>query len=244
MIRGFFNGQLIVIAARPGKGKSTLAWQFAQKINDGALFFSLEMGRDELYAKSISAVTDIEVDKIESKKMDSVEFAKLMKAHEGFTESMRLVLYDKPKSKSNIINTIRKEHKQRNIRVVFIDYLQLIAGGKGNNPNERIQNITMALKNLARELRIPIVLLSQLNREVEKSKRFPVLSDLRDSGAIEQDADLVLFLHEDDDTYLIISKGRKVNTGKVTDGNGTSLIYFNKKYSRFEDRTEEEQGQF
>ncbi len=239
-IRGFFNGQLIIIAARPGVGKSTLAWQIAQNINEGVLFLSKEMGRSEMYAKSLSAKSVVPVDQIESKEMNSEERKRVMETHLKLQESMKVILYDKPMSISKTKNIIKKE-VQRGAKIVFIDYLQLITGGRGNNANERIQGITQGLKNLARELNIPIVLLSQLNREVEKSKRFPILSDLRDSGAIEQDADVVIFIHEqkdenafeDSETFVIISKGRKIKTGKLIDNMERSVIMFNKKYSKF-----------
>ncbi len=239
-IRGFFNGQLIIIAARPGVGKSTLAWQIAQNINEGVLFLSKEMGRSEMYAKSLSAKSVVPVDQIESKEMNVEERKRVMETHLKLQESMKVILYDKPMSISKTKNIIKKE-VQRGAKIVFIDYLQLITGGRGNNANERIQGITQGLKNLARELNIPIVLLSQLNREVEKSKRFPILSDLRDSGAIEQDADVVIFIHEqkdenafeDSETFVIISKGRKIKTGKLIDNMERSVIMFNKKYSKF-----------
>jgi replicative DNA helicase len=233
-ITGFFDGQLIVIAARPGVGKSTLAWQIAQNINEGVVFFSLEMGRAELYAKSLSMKANVPVYKIESQNLKQDEIARVTRAHLEYKKKMKLVLYDKDENIIKIKSLIKQEVK-KGARVIFIDYLQLITGGRGNNTNERIQNITQGLKNLSRTLDIPIILLSQLNREVEKHERFPVKSDLRDSGAIEQDADVIVFIHEKaEETFLLVAKNRKGPTGKIIDEDDKSKFDFQKTFSKFE----------
>jgi replicative DNA helicase len=226
---GLFNGQLVVIAAPPGCGKTTLAFQIACNI-ENSLFISLEMKRNELYAKLLSRYSGVNSMKIEGKTLADDDVIKLLKAKDDIKKEINITVYDFPLPFLKIMSTIRKHHKQKKINVVVIDYLQLIEGLSGENREEKISKLTRSLKLLAGELNIPIICLSQLTKDVLKEGRAPTLGDLRGSGAIGQDADVVIFLYEDknNNNAILIGKGRKGPTGKL------SGIYFNKNYSRFE----------
>ncbi len=226
---GLRDGQLIIIAGRPGMGKSTLALQIAKNIKHGPVFFSLEMDKDELYLKMLSNQSQVDSNKIEQKKMSDEEMKRVMLAHELYC-SYDMVMIDKIFTLSAIRNKIRLLVKSNKCDIVFIDYLQLMAGGTGDTKDQKIGSITRTLKLLAKELDIPIVLLSQLSRDLERNNRQPVLSDLRESGNIEQDADVVIFAHEKDEKcLLIIAKNRKGRTGSI------ESVVFEKEFSRFRD---------
>lgn len=226
IIRGFFNTQLIVIAARPGKGKSSLALQIAENLKDNALYFSLEMNRRELYARILSRYSEVESWKIMAKKLNDDEMKRIMGVHAKISPETKIKVFDKISDVNLIINEIKKSARKGKLKSVFIDYLQLIKGAKGENQNLKIGYITGKLKNLSMELEIPIILLSQLSRGNEKESREPQLSDLRESGNIEQDADVVIFIHEGE---FIIAKNRNGKTGKFS-------IDFEKQFFRFESK--------
>lgn len=226
IIRGLFNTQLIIIAARPGKGKSSLALQIAENIKDNVLYFSLEMNRREMYARILSRYSEVESWKIMAKKLNDDEMKRVMGAHSKISPGIKIKLFDKISDINLIINEIKRSARKGKLKASFIDYLQLMKGSKGENQNLRIGNITGQLKNLAMELETPIVLLSQLSRGNEKESREPQLSDLRESGNIEQDADVVIFIH---DGEFIIAKNRNGKTGKFS-------IDFEKQFFRFESK--------
>jgi replicative DNA helicase len=227
-ILGMFKGQLIVFAAPPGMGKTTLAWQIACNVPD-SIFISLEMKRQELYAKLLSRYTDISTLRIEGKQCTDDEVLKLLKAKEKIKKEIRLTLFDSDLGYFKMINTVKKLAKQKNVSMVAIDYLQLIEGAPGENHENRISTVTRTCKKLAFNLNIPVVLLSQLTKDVLKEGREPTLGDLRGSGAIGQDADSVVFLYEKDaDHYLTIGKLRKGRIGRVAN------LKFNKASSRFD----------
>jgi len=229
-MRGFFRGQLITVAARPGIGKTTLMLNIAKKVSKNTgrvVFISMEMLFEELYSKLLSSESDVENWKIETLKMDNEERARVNLANRELLK-LPIDIYNESNF-SSISSIIRKYNGSA--KLIIIDYLQLIKGSKGENQNLRIGNITTELKQLALKTRTPIVELSQLNREIEKTKRKPQLSDLRDSGSIEQDSDVVIFLHEEEfDFSVIVAKNRKGPTGEI-DG-----MMFEKEYSRFTER--------
>lgn len=231
-INGFFNGQLIVIAGRPKKGKTTLAIQIMKNIQTGILFFSLEMKRTEIYSKILSGDTSIESWKIEAQKLTTDEKERVIAAHFEAKKKYRFKIYDTDININKIISILKKERQR--YRIVFIDYLQLIPGAKGENQNLKISNITRDLKLMAHTLNVPIVVISQLNREVSKEDRRPELSDLRDSGSIEQNADIILFTHEKKDKthQIIVGGNRKGSDGEV------GGIQFVKEFSRFDDEVD------
>jgi replicative DNA helicase len=229
MITGLFNGQLIVLAARPKKGKSCLALQLASNIGNTE-YYSLEMKRTELYARLLASLASVESWKIEANKLEPEEKKRVEEAHASIGKKVKIKIYDKIFSFQYLVSTIKRNCEKEKPKAIFIDYLQLIRGAKGENQNIRISNITVTFKQLAMRYEIPIVLLSQLSRDSEKEGREPILSDLRDSGAIEQDADVIIFIHEnkEKETSLIVAGNRKGRAGKIKG------IKFNKPYLRFE----------
>jgi replicative DNA helicase len=224
---GLFGGQLVVIAARPKKGKSALALQIIY--NTGGLMFTLEMMKREIYSRLLSMEASVEAWRIESGQMGIADAAAVENARDLVKNKARMTVYDNVNEAAKIFGIIRRACEKEKLRLIVIDYLQLIRGARGDNQNLRIASITGALKGKALQYNIPIVLLSQLSRDSEKQNRAPMLSDLRDSGAIEQDADVVLFIHEEADGHqIIVGANRKGRTGKVR-------IKFMKPYTRFEE---------
>lgn len=227
---GLYAGQLVIIAARPGVGKTSLALQMAANLSGNVLFFSLEMSRTELLARRLSGLAAVEAWRIETGKVNDEEARRVLAAQDAIRQTEGdLVIIDRLSDINGILNTARRFIRRDGISAMFIDYLTLMTGGRGETQNLRISDITRRLKSFATENNITIILLSQLNRAIEYHAREPILSDLRDSGAIEQDADVVIFIHEDENgTHLIFAKNRKGRTGK-------KQIEFEKRYTRFKE---------
>ena len=213
---GFYPNQLITIAARPWIWKTMIALNFIAnqlQVWHKVAFFSLEMSTKEIYQRLYARFWELEVNKIKwSSKMYPWDDNKLNKAMEIVDEfENNLVLFDDKHWLGEIVNQIRLLHSKGMLDIVYIDYVGLIEV-KAENRNLEISKITRVLKMLAMQLKIPIVILAQLSRAVEK--RFwgdePILSDLRDSGSIEQDSDVVLMLHREDDKCLkvLVRKNR------------------------------------
>lgn len=196
---GFRGGHLIVMAARPGQGKTALALDIAKNIskdkNDVA-FFSLEMQDIELADRLLLAESGIDPERYKSGTLDADELQMIYDAKDRLYD-YSFYVDDKPLCSLSYIRTTAKVLKRKGkLKMIVIDYLQLAdVRSKGMSREQEISNATRTLKALAKELDVPIILLSQLNREVEKrGDKMPQLSDLRESGAIEQDADIVVFL--------------------------------------------------
>lgn len=213
---GFYPNQLITIAARPWIWKTMIALNFIAnqlQVWHKVAFFSLEMSTKEIYQRLYARFWELEVNKIKwSSKMYPWDDNKLNKAMEIVEEfENNLVLFDDKHWLWEIVNQIRLLHSKGMLDIVYIDYVGLIEV-KAENRNLEISKITRVLKMLAMQLKIPIVILAQLSRAVEK--RFwgdePILSDLRDSGSIEQDSDVVLMLHREDEKCLkvLVRKNR------------------------------------
>ena len=200
---GWQRSDLIVLAARPGMGKTafvlTMARNMAVKYNKPIAFFSLEMSAIQLITRLISSESRIPNDKLKSGKLDGYEWQQLLDKITPLTEA-KMMIDDTPGlSVFELRAKARRFKQQYDIQCIIIDYLQLMTAGgdaKGNREQE-ISTISRSLKNLAKELDIPIIALSQLNRGVEtrSGTKRPALADLRESGAIEQDADMVLFIY-------------------------------------------------
>ena len=228
----FYDGQLITLAARPGQGKSTLALQFADDMDERVLYISLEMKAEHMYARLLSRHARVEVHKIKAASVNPDEMGRMLKAHQNMSDAGKIVFYDKAFTIAKIANIIRRECERDKPRAVFIDYLQLITGGEGDNLVSRIGYITRTLKLLAMQYGIPIFILSQLNRKLEETTREPNLSDLRDSGRIEEDSDVVIFLHANKENPEEV----KFIVGKNRDGDiGFKTIHFNRRYTFFQD---------
>lgn len=243
---GFQKGDLIIVGARPAMGKTTFAQNLAYNIasinKKGVLFFSLEMGSNEIIDRMISDVSGIDNWKMRTGNLSDEEFQKMGDAMDEMDD---LPIYIDDTSSMTIMelrNKARRAMHDHDIGIVIIDYLQLLQGSdryKGNRVQE-VTEISRGLKILARELKIPVVALAQLSRSVTgRDDPRPVLSDLRESGSIEQDADLVMFLHrpdyyrQNDDNYeethiteLLISKHRHGPIGKIE-------LYFHPELLRF-----------
>jgi replicative DNA helicase len=194
---GFQPAELIIIGARPGMGKTAIALSIAANISfrqsRPAAFFSLEMSMRSLMLRLLSAETGIDSYKLRTGFFKSEDFDSIMSAGELMHDAP-LYIVDMPYMKMLDIQAMARMLKiQENVEIIFIDYIGLIASDDNQSPRYQIiSDISRALKGLARELNIPIVVLSQLRREADKNK--PGLADIRESGSIEQDADMVMFL--------------------------------------------------
>ncbi|AAZ98021.1 DnaB helicase [Thiobacillus denitrificans ATCC 25259] len=239
---GLQPGDLVIVAGRPSMGKTTLAVNIAENVAaDGgvALVFSLEMGARQLVERSVCRFGGISTTAVRNGDMRQEDFERLLVAHKRL-QGKRLVIDDTPStSPARMRAKARKvKHRYGRLDLVVIDYLQLMAGD-GNTRSEQLGGLTRALKLMARELGAPVVLLSQLNRGLEqRTDKRPVLSDLRESGAIEQDADVVLMVHRPDyydadspHTGLAEVLIRKQRMGPL----GTVTLCFEGEFSRFHD---------
>ena len=252
---GFQKGDLIVIGARPAMGKTTFAqnltYNIASMNNKGVLFFSMEMAANEIVDRMISDVSGVDNWKMRTGNLTDEEFSRI---NDAMGEMDELPIYIDDTSSMTILdlrNKARRAMHDHNIGIVVVDYLQLIQGSDryAGNRVQEVTEISRGLKILARELEIPVVALAQLSRSVTgRDDPRPVLSDLRESGSIEQDADLVMFLHrpdyyrQNDDNYeethiteLLVAKHRHGAVGKIE-------LYFHPELLRFMslDKTREE----
>lgn len=249
---GWQKSDLIIIAARPAMGKTAFALSMAKNISVTQripmAFFSLEMSNDQLVKRMISNVCELEADKLRSGLLEPYEWAQL--------DSKISVLYDAPlyvddTSSLSIFELRTKARRlvaEHGVKIIMIDYLQLMtaSGIKFGSRQEEVSHISRGLKSLAKELNIPIIALSQLNRGVEKREgdegKRPQLSDLRESGAIEQDADMVCFIHRPE-YYKIYEapdggqdyRGKaEIIIGKHRNGEvGIVLLRFKAQFTRF-----------
>lgn len=227
---GIWPGQLVLIAARPGQGKSALALNIAENFADRTelvLFVSLEMGRRELLIRSLARESKIDGKRLQTGLIEDNQTDKLRAAIttiEG--RGPKLLVEDTSSLTLPELRAVASRLKrQADLKLIVVDYLQLMQGA-GETRSEQVGSLSRGLKMLARQLDIPIIALSQMNRAIEtRNEKRPVLSDLRDSGSLEQDSDVVLFLH-DDASYdpgkeadgsieLIVAKNRKGETGGV-----------------------------
>lgn len=201
---GLRPGQLVIVAGRPAMGKTACALGLAESAaKNGAptLFYSLEMPGEELANRALSRASGLSMDKIlDGKKMESEEdFARLTDGTLKVSELNLLVDEQPGLSLAEIRGKARNIKRRHGLGLIVIDYLGLMADGDGNTRNEKVGANSRGLKALAKQLEVPVVLLAQLNRKLEeRHEKRPMLSDLRDSGEIEQDADIVLFLYRDE----------------------------------------------
>ena len=201
---GFQPSDLILVAARPSMGKTAFVLNIAQYMafrNDvTAAIFSLEMSKEQLVNRLLALESKVDSQNIRTGNLEDEEWAKLIEGANIIGNS-HLIIDDKPGiSISELRSKCRKYKMEHNLGIIFIDYLQLMTGsGRSESRQQEISEISRSLKALARELNVPVVALSQLSRAVEqRPDHRPMLSDLRESGAIEQDADVVMFIYRDD----------------------------------------------
>lgn len=205
--RGWQPTDLIILAARPGQGKTALSLTEALNAASSGSpvqFFSLEMSKVQLTQRMLASVSTVHLEKIRNGEVNEEEQKKILNAS---TLISKMPIYIDDRSGLNISQIAARAKKakmQKGIKLIIVDYLQLIqAAIKTKNRNEQISEITGGLKNLAKSLDVPIIALSQLSRDIESRKgtdKRPKLSDLRDGGSIEQDADMVMFIHHERDT--------------------------------------------
>jgi replicative DNA helicase len=247
---GFQPAELIIIGARPGMGKTAIALSMAANISirqsRAAAFFSLEMSEQSLMIRLLSAEAGIDSHKLRTGFFPSSDFDRIFSAAE-LVHDAPLYIVDMPyMTMLNIQAMARMLKIQENVEIIFIDYISLIASD--NNMLKRyelISEVSRALKGLARELNIPVVVLSQLRREAENQK--PNLADIRESGSIEQDADMVMFLNRDrelEKSYDEQSKesGQKVQLMLAKNRNGpvgTIDLTFLKHLTKFVSYTDD-----
>ncbi|MCI6174549.1 MAG: replicative DNA helicase [Clostridiales bacterium] len=240
---GFQNSDFILVAARPSMGKTAFVLNIVQYMalrkNWPCAVFSLEMSSESLMNRLLSLESHVDSQKIRTGKMNDEEWTKLVEAS-GVIADSKIIIDNTPGiTLQELRSKARKFKIDMDIRIIFIDYLQLMAGSgkRGENRQQEISDISRGLKGLARELNIPVVALSQLNRSAEtRDDHRPMLSDLRESGAIEQDADVVMFIYRDDyynkDTEekniaeIIIAKQRN---GPI----GTTKLVWLPEYTKF-----------
>jgi replicative DNA helicase len=206
LLNGLKGGQFIVIAGRPGMGKSTVAVDVARNacIRAGrtAAIFSLEMGRAELLRRVLSAESKVPLHVVNSGRLTENDHRRLTQAHARLKPVRGLLIDDSPMLTVMDIRARARRIAQRgSLDLIIVDYLQLMtpSGKKADNRQQEVAEISRGLKLLAKELDVPVIAVAQLNRGVEmRQDKRPQLSDLRESGALEQDADIVLLVHRDD----------------------------------------------
>jgi replicative DNA helicase len=231
LTNGFHPGNMIVLAARPAVGKSTLGLDIARYASihkrETSVIFSLEMSRSEITMRMLSAEARVPLNNIRSGQLGEEEWAKMARRM-GEISDAPLFIDDSPNLSLMEIRAKARRLKQRhNLKLIVIDYLQLMTSGKKvENRQQEVSEFSRQLKLLAKELNVPVVAISQLNRSPEqRSDKKPMLSDLRESGSIEQDADVVILLHREDlydsqnrsgEADLIVAKHRNGPTRTIT----------------------------
>ncbi|MBR6771472.1 MAG: replicative DNA helicase [Lachnospiraceae bacterium] len=201
---GMQPSDLVLIAARPSMGKTAFVLNIAQhvafKLNETVAIFSLEMSKEQLVNRLFSLESKVDAQKLRTGNLSDNDWERLIETA-GIIGKSNLIIDDTPGiSISEMRSKCRKYKLEYNLKMIIIDYLQLMSGsGKGDSRQQEISDISRSLKSLARELGVPVLALSQLSRAVEqRPDHRPMLSDLRESGAIEQDADVVMFIYRDD----------------------------------------------
>jgi replicative DNA helicase len=244
LTNGLHSGQMIVIAARPAIGKSTLALDLARaaalKHGLGTVMFSLEMSRNEITMRLLSAEARVPLHAMRTGQMGEDDWTRLARRMSEVVDAP-LFIDDSPNLSLMEIRAKCRRLKQRHsLRLVIVDYLQLMSSPRRvENRQQEVSEMSRSLKLLAKELDVPVVAISQLNRGPEqRSDKRPLLSDLRESGSIEQDSDVVILLHREDayerespragEADLIVAKHRNGPTAVVT-------VAFQGHYSRFVD---------
>lgn len=246
---GLHPDQLIILAARPAVGKTAFVLNIAQNIgtkqNQAVAIFSLEMGAESLVDRMLAAEGLIDAHKLRTGQLDNQDWHNVMIAQGALAEAP-IYIDDTPGIKITEIRSRARKLAQETggLGLIVIDYLQLITGSRPENRQQEVSDISRQLKILAKELRVPVIALSQLSRGVEQRQdKRPILSDIRESGSIEQDADIVAFLYredyyrkDDDDTEnppvedntveVILEKNR-------AGARGTVKLMFQKEYNKF-----------
>lgn len=242
LLGGLQRSDLIIVAARPGVGKTSLmlnmALSAARRFHQRVAIFSLEMSNEQIVQRLVSGETGIDSQRLRLGTLEEEEWPLFVQATSALSETL-IFVDDTPSISALQLRTkARRLHAEHGLDLIIIDYLQLMTGdNRSENRVQEISYLSRSLKGLARELNVPVLVASQLSRAVEqRSDKRPVLSDLRESGSIEQDADIVMFIYRDD-VYdedserrnvaeLIVAKHRNGPTGTVE-------LYFQKNLTQF-----------
>lgn len=228
LLAGLQNNNLIILAARPSVGKTSLALNIAQYIavheQQPVAFFALESSKEELVDRLLASQADVDSWKIMTGNLNDAELEKITEAMAILADAP-IFIDDTPGARVlDMMTKARRLQMDHNIRIVFVDYMQLAVSRNLENRVQEVSEISQTMKNLARELKCPVVVLSQLSRAVEqRGSARPQLADLRDSGSIEQDADVVMFLYRADEeeqldanhVKLVVAKHRNGPVGEV-----------------------------
>ena len=234
VFNGLQKSDLILVAARPAMGKTAFTMNIAQNVtmlyDKTVAFFSLEMGKEQLVGRILSSVAGVSSEKLRRANMDPVDWEKVIAAADRMSKS-KLFIDDTPGlTVQDMRSKLRRLKVEHGLDLVVVDYIQLMQGrnsGKGSeNRQQEVSEISRNLKLIAREFNVPLIALSQLSRSVEsRPDKRPVLSDLRESGSLEQDADIVIFLYRDkyydensekeDNAEVLIRKNRNGSVGTV-----------------------------
>lgn len=254
LLSGLQPSELIILAARPSQGKTALALNLAENIairgGEPVAFFSLEMSKESLLQRLVASVAQIDAHKFRTGHLSKEDWRRMTDALGTISSSPLWVDDAGSISVLEIGAKARRLMRDKGLKMLVVDYLQLItARGRTNSRQEEVSSISRALKGLAKELKIPVLVLSQLTRAPEREERGPQLSDLRESGAIEQDADVVMFIYrpnwgkmdlspeERDQADVIIAKQRNGPTDKVR-------FVFKSRQTRFEEALPDAFSQF
>jgi len=205
LLGGLNRSDMIVLAARPSIGKSTLGLNIARNIAGNGkkvAIFSLEMGVDQIAMRLLSSETLVETNRIRQRLTTDAEDGRILEAI-GRLSDLDISIDDTPfQTVTEMRAKAKRLQKERGLDFIVVDYMQLIYGGRNANDNNRAQEvskISRSLKGMARDLNVPVIAISQLSRSIEQRQSHrPVLSDLRESGSIEQDADIVAFIHREE----------------------------------------------
>ena len=243
-LAGFQKSDLVILAARPSMGKTALALDIARQTavnhNTPVGIFSLEMSSQQLVDRMLAAQSNVDAWKMRTGKLSRDDDFQAIR--NGLDKLSKAPIYIDDQPGNTILkmrSVARRLKSEKGLGLIIVDYLQLIipANTKSDNLVQQTTEISHALKNLARELEVPVLALSQLSRAVESRGGRPRLSDLRDSGSIEQDADVVMFIHREDKykdasektnvAEILIEKHRNGETGKIE-------LFFNEKKATFQ----------
>ncbi|MDR0425974.1 MAG: replicative DNA helicase [Clostridiales bacterium] len=262
MLNGFHGSDLVLVAARPGQGKTSIGMNF---VTHAALYgtrktaagkddpysvavFSLEMSAEQLAKRMLCSVAKVDMKHASNGHLSTEEWTRLKDAQRRINKARIYIDDSSLTTPIEILSKCRRLKREHGLDLVLVDYLQLMSAGKRTDSRQQeVSEITRTMKIAAKELNVPILLLSQMSRDIEKrTVKTPQMSDLRESGAIEQDADIILFLHREHDpnddsvaedertkTQIIIAKHRNGETGKVT-------VRWKGAYTTFEDLPDED----
>ncbi|MDD2486843.1 MAG: replicative DNA helicase [Candidatus Gracilibacteria bacterium] len=248
---GLRGGDMIILAARPSMGKTALALNIAQSVGEqgkNVAVFSLEMSKEQLTDRLICSTMGVDSWKLHKGDLEDDEFSKMGDALERLSKTSIFIDDSAGGNLLEVKSKARRLKMESGLDFIVIDYLQLMTSGNSMNRVQEVSDISRGIKSLARELNVPVLILSQLNRGVEsRTSKEPILSDLRESGSIEQDADIVMMIYRDDYydefsenkgiTNIFVRKNRNGPVGQID-------LKFEKKFMKFYDIDKQHSEEF